>query len=103
MPPNQTAKADRGRHPGFPGFSALAGGPGSLAAAFAGLGNAVLRPILTLTLTASLATMWCCFQASWRIGNEKAQSGDGGSRRGLWMPGLAIAVATTSGHNKGEC
>src|SRR5262245_40281751 len=31
MPPNQTAEADRGRHPGFPSFNVLAGGPGSLA------------------------------------------------------------------------
>src|SRR5260370_9624421 len=28
---NQPAEADRGRHSGFPGFNALAGGPGSLA------------------------------------------------------------------------
>ena len=31
QPPNQTAEADRGRHPGFPSFNVLAGGPGSLA------------------------------------------------------------------------
>ena len=29
-----TAEADRGRHPGFPIFSILAGGPGSLAVSF---------------------------------------------------------------------
>ena len=28
---NQRLKADRGRHPGFPSFNVLAGGPGSLA------------------------------------------------------------------------
>src|SRR5262249_25061375 len=28
-----TAEADRGRHPGFPSFNVLAGGPGSLALA----------------------------------------------------------------------
>jgi hypothetical protein len=27
----QSAEADRGRHPGFPTFNVLAGGPGSLA------------------------------------------------------------------------
>src|SRR6266446_9275788 len=29
-----TAEADRGRHPGFPRFNVLAGGPGSFALAF---------------------------------------------------------------------
>ena len=35
QPPNQTAEADRGRHPGFPSFNVLAGGPGSLAERYA--------------------------------------------------------------------
>jgi hypothetical protein len=30
-PTEPTAEADRGRHPGFPSFNVLAGGPGSLA------------------------------------------------------------------------
>jgi hypothetical protein len=31
-----TAEADRGRHPGFPSFNAVAGGPGSSAWSFGG-------------------------------------------------------------------
>src|SRR5438105_11257900 len=39
-----TAEADRGRHPGFPNFNVLAGGPGSLALAFAERGPRKCAP-----------------------------------------------------------
>jgi hypothetical protein len=38
------AEAARGRHPGFPSFKVLAGGPGSLALAFSGLMEASMDP-----------------------------------------------------------
>src|SRR6516164_1771746 len=57
QPPNQTAEADRGRHPGFPSFNVLAGGPGSLAerSAFAAVGAAghEIRPEARMIVFAS--------------------------------------------------
>jgi hypothetical protein len=47
----QTAEADRGRHPGFTGFNVLAGGPGSLALAFGHRAN-TMKTLLALPMVA---------------------------------------------------
>jgi hypothetical protein len=39
----RTAEADRGRHPGFPSFNVLAGGPGSLSLSFGSIARSFLR------------------------------------------------------------
>jgi uncharacterized protein (TIGR02996 family) len=53
----QLARADRGRHPGFPSFNVVAGGPGSLAERSAAEGGELLSTGVSVPIDRHEATL----------------------------------------------
>jgi hypothetical protein len=58
-PAEPVAEADRGRHPGFPSFNVLAGGPGSLALPFGGVRDAAATRFSLMDSAIAGLRAWC--------------------------------------------
>ena len=73
-----SAEADRGRHPGYPSFNVLAGGPGSLAVP---LGARTMRS-QRRRMAATAGVFVLLFGASWLAGCGTSSSPSGGAGDG---------------------
>src|SRR5437870_7473853 len=98
-----TAEADRGRHPGFPSFNVLAGGPGSLAERSAKGDGRIRYEVVSWTLCNSVLG-WPARRAvpCWRSGGLSHQGWqtEGGCHSQNWRnrvlgsPGRALDYRT---------